>query len=77
VEDGIFFEPTSAEGEIVRLEAAVVAPNVQPKEILQALRQRVDSAFLPRRIHMLDSLPRNSTGKIPKEEILKLVSQPR
>ena len=33
--------------------------------VLAALRQRVDTAFLPRRIVAVPALPREPTGKLP------------
>jgi len=33
------------------------------------LRQRLDPIFLPRPLIFLDSLPRNSTGKLPRSAL--------
>ena len=70
VQDGSFWLPPDepAHG-IVRLIAFVVAPALAPatlhEHIVGALRQRVDAAFLPRRIVTVPSLPREPTGKLP------------
>jgi acyl-coenzyme A synthetase/AMP-(fatty) acid ligase len=48
-----------------RLCAVVVAPGMLPKDIVRALRQRIDAVFLPRPLIMLEKLPRNATGKLP------------
>jgi hypothetical protein len=56
-----------------RLAAIVVAPNVDAATILAALRERIDPAFLPRPLHLVDTLPRNALGKLPRAEILRLV----
>jgi len=71
VQDGAFWLPPDASGGgVVRPIAFVVAPTLAPQalheQLLAALRQRVDAAFLPRRIVAVDALPREaSTGKLP------------
>lgn len=74
VRDGAFFLPgdSQEEGHISRLAAAVVAPGLERAHILQALRKRVDAAFLPRPLLLCEQLPRNSTGKLPREALLAL-----
>lgn len=48
-----------------RLEALVVAePPVSTEELAQYLRERLDSAKLPRTIHLVASLPRSEGGKL-------------
>jgi len=75
VQDGVFFMPHEQEGITARLAAFVVAPELDAREILKALRQRLDPAFLPRPIHKVDALPRNSTGKLPRNSLDKLLQQ--
>lgn len=68
VRDGAFWLPPAGPAEdagVVRLMAFVVAPGVRPDAVLAALRQRVDPAFLPRRIVAVEALPREATGKLP------------
>jgi acyl-coenzyme A synthetase/AMP-(fatty) acid ligase len=67
VEDGAFHLPADADAEITRLAAFVVAPGRTRAELLAALRQRIDPLFLPRPLILLDHLPRNATGKLPRE----------
>ena len=72
VQDGTFFLPTDQESSnagIVRLSAVVVAPTLDSATLLRHLRASIDPAFLPRPLIMVDSLPRNSTGKLPLEEL--------
>ncbi|MEO6362245.1 MAG: AMP-binding protein [Caldimonas sp.] len=67
VVDGAFWMPPDGDAEsggIARLVAFVVAPGVSAGRIAAALRQRVDAAFVPRRIVHLEALPREATGKI-------------
>ena len=73
VTDGVFFMPDEQNHSITRLIALVVAPTLTAAQLTQALRTRIDAAFLPRPICFVDALPRNSTGKLPRESIAALV----
>jgi acyl-coenzyme A synthetase/AMP-(fatty) acid ligase len=53
------------EGGVVRLAALVVAPDLSVAQLMEALRQRIDAAFLPRPLLRVEQLPRNATGKLP------------
>ncbi len=77
VTDAVFFMPDESDHQITRLVAIVVAPTKTAAQITAALRKRIDAAFLPRPIHFVDALPRNSTGKLPREAIAALVSRLR
>lgn len=78
VVDGAFYLPDeeAADG-ITRLAACVVAPTLTRRELLAALRQRIDPIFLPRPLLLLDRLPRNATGKLPKNALQELFAQHR
>ena len=67
--DGTFFVPDAVEAgsREARLLAFVVAPDRTRKQILEGLRSRVDPVFLPRPLVLVDALPRNPTGKLPRE----------
>jgi acyl-coenzyme A synthetase/AMP-(fatty) acid ligase len=72
VRDGAFVVPDQ-EGETVRrLTAYVVAPGLTEKALMKALRRRMDAAFLPRPLHLVEALPRNATGKLPRQAIAEL-----
>ena len=73
--DGVFFMPEEHDGNTVRLAAFVVAPDLDTREILAALRLRIDPAFLPRPIHKVESLPRNATGKLSRASLAALLQQ--
>ncbi len=75
VKDGVFFMPEEKAGETSRLTAFVVAAELSGSEILSALRQRMDAIFLPRPLHIVDTLPRNSTGKLTRDSLEKLFQQ--
>lgn len=74
--DGAFYMPDD-EGpdHVTRLMAFVVAPTLRAGEVLDALRQRFDPVFLPRPLVFLDTLPRNSTGKLPRHVLKELAMQ--
>ena len=72
VVDGAFWMPPDSDGDaagVVRLVAFVVAPGVARERIVAALRDRVDAAFLPRRIVHVDALPREATGKLTRARL--------
>ena len=72
--DGAFYMPDDAEADgVTRLTAFVVAPAISPASVLAALRERVDPVFLPRPLIFVDALPRNATGKLPREALQALV----
>jgi acyl-coenzyme A synthetase/AMP-(fatty) acid ligase len=71
VRDGVFFMPDESGDAVTRLTALVVAPGLTRDVVLAALRERVDAVFLPRPLYFLDALPRNATGKLPREALLR------
>lgn len=77
VHDAAFLVPDDQAGPVARLVAFAVAPGRSSQELLAALRQRIDAAFLPRPLHVIDALPRNATGKIPRETLLALAARLR
>jgi acyl-coenzyme A synthetase/AMP-(fatty) acid ligase len=76
VRDGAFWLPpaTTVEG-VARPVAFVVAPGVTRAQLLAHLRERVDPVLLPRRIVMLDALPRDPSGKLPAQRLAALAAQ--
>jgi acyl-coenzyme A synthetase/AMP-(fatty) acid ligase len=66
-------EPDGAR--VARLMAFVVAPDLRPDAILDALRARIDPVFLPRPLLFVDELPRNALGKLPREILLRLAGR--
>ncbi len=77
--DGALYWPQDgqidAEARIQRPVAFVVAPTLGEAELLHALRDRIDPAFMPRPIHFVTALPRNSTGKLPQQALAELARQ--
>jgi len=71
--DGAFFMPDElSHDHVTRLSACVVAPNLTATQLLAILRTKIDPVFLPRPLLFLENLPRNATGKLPREELKKL-----
>jgi len=73
VRDGAFVMPANDEEGVPRLMAFAVAPNVSKEYIMGELRHRVDAAFLPRPLCLVDALPRNETGKLPLRALKDLL----
>lgn len=73
--DGAFFCPDAAAGQEPRLMAFVVAPGRTRDELLGALKDRIDPVFMPRPLRILDGLPRNANGKLPRAELKALAQQ--
>jgi len=63
-------EPGHAVG---RIAALVVAPQREVADLLHELRALMDPVFLPRPLRKVEALPRNETGKLPREALLALL----
>jgi acyl-coenzyme A synthetase/AMP-(fatty) acid ligase len=75
VRDGVFVMPEEEDGAVTRLMAFVVAPGLGSESVMNALRQRIDAAFLPRPLCFVESLPRNATGKLPRQALTKFITE--
>jgi len=76
VRDAVVFLPDQQRGaEVTRPGALVVAPGMTRAAVLDALRERVDAVFLPRPLYLVDALPRNATGKLPRDTLQELLRQ--
>ncbi|MEN1944895.1 AMP-binding protein [Luteimonas sp. MJ293] len=75
VHDGVVLQlGEEGAGGVRRIAAVVVAPGLDERAILAALRCVVDPVFLPRRLRLVLSLPRNETGKLPRTALLELLA---
>jgi len=73
VEDAVFFMPEEkTDDQITRLLLFVVAPTLDTHSLTLALRDRIDSVFLPRPIIFMQALPRSKTGKLPQAALIEL-----
>jgi acyl-coenzyme A synthetase/AMP-(fatty) acid ligase len=74
VRDAVLFQPQpDSIATIRRLAALVVAPGCNAKQIRERLAASVDPAFLPRPLKIVDALPRNELGKLPRERLLAML----
>ena len=73
VEDAAVFQLDAEDGAVRRIAALAVAPTLDEARILQALRASVDPVFLPRPLRCVAALPRNETGKLPRDRLLSLL----
>ncbi len=72
VVDGTFLIDEASGAAVPRLRALAVAPGLPAERIMQALRERLDPAFLPRPLTLVATLPRNPLGKLVRAEMLRL-----
>ncbi|MCW8918362.1 MAG: AMP-binding protein [Gammaproteobacteria bacterium] len=74
VRDGIFFLPQEElDGRTTRLSAAAVTDGLGETALIEALRRRIDAAFLPRPLVIVEKLPRNESGKLPLDQLKQLI----
>jgi acyl-coenzyme A synthetase/AMP-(fatty) acid ligase len=60
---------------VTRLMACVVAPGMTVAELTRALRPLIDPVFLPRPLLLVEALPRNATGKLPRPALQALLAE--
>ena len=72
--DGVFVAPEEEVESVARLMAFVVAPGHTSETLMNALRQRIDAAFLPRPLCIVDALPRSATGKLPRQSLNQIAA---
>ena len=78
VDDGVVFQlDACARTGVRRIAALAVAPKLAAADILAVLREHVDPVFLPRPLRCVDVLPRNETGKLPRDVLSRLVKGKR
>lgn len=71
VADAVVFQPEGhSAGAVRRVAALVVSEQLNATQILDQLRESIDPAFLPRPLRVVDRLPRNELGKLPREALL-------
>ncbi len=70
VDDAVVFQLDADAHGVRRLAALAVAPQLDEPGILASLRKAIDPVFLPRPLRRVAALPRNATGKLPREALL-------
>jgi len=77
VEDAVFFIPEENPDEKARLAALVVAPNLNIREITSFFKKQTDPAFMPRPLIIVEKLPYNESGKLPRKSLIDLFKKSR
>lgn len=78
VQDAVVFQPgADSVATIRRVAALVVAPGLTAAQIRERLAATIDPAFLPRPLVLVDALPRNELGKLPRERLLSALTANR
>jgi acyl-coenzyme A synthetase/AMP-(fatty) acid ligase len=76
VKDAVVFQPEqSSVGTIQRVAALVVAPGMAARDVLDRLASSVDPAFMPRPLLIVEALPRNELGKLPKARLMSALQR--
>ena len=75
VDDAVAVQAAADRHGVRRIQVAVVAPAVDDRTLLDALRRHLDPVFLPRRILRLERLPRNPVGKLRRADVLALFGE--
>jgi len=73
VDDGVFFIPKESEDSRIRLAVLVVSSTLSKAQIMKLLAQQIDFVFLPRPIKIVDHLPYNKLGKLPLNDLIKMM----
>ncbi len=77
VVDGVIFEPADSQRRGDRLAALVVAPDLDVSDILSALKNKVETVFLPRPMIKVPVLPRQETGKLATKAVREMFARMR
>ncbi len=75
IDDGAFWLPDEAPDGVVRPIAFVVAPTLDAKAVVAALRERLEPAFVPRRVIHVDGFPREATGKLTAQTLARFAHE--
>jgi acyl-coenzyme A synthetase/AMP-(fatty) acid ligase len=75
VRDAVVVQLAAEPGHAVGRIAALVVSEREEADILRDLRALMDPVFLPRPLRRVDVLPRNETGKLPRDAVLALLGQ--
>lgn len=74
VEDAVVFRQEHKVNQRERLAALVVAQGGTSEQLREALLKNIDPIFLPRPLCIVPALPYNSTGKLPRADLIASLS---
>lgn len=77
VVDAVILAPELLDENTNKLAALVVAPSLTKDQIRRKLAKMIDPVFLPRPLYLVDQLPRNEAGKLPRAALLKMLDSLR
>jgi acyl-coenzyme A synthetase/AMP-(fatty) acid ligase len=77
VTDGAFLVPDDTAASVTRLIAFAVSESLDAQAICRSLQARIDPVFIPRPLYLVDKLPRNETGKLPRDALAALLERIR
>jgi acyl-coenzyme A synthetase/AMP-(fatty) acid ligase len=75
IKDGVFFVPDIKDNKRIRLAALVIAPGLTEEDILARLVDSIDQIFLPKPLLIVDHLPYNEMGKLPRTALLSTLNR--
>ena len=73
VRDGAVFQLDDEHAGVRRIAAVYVSDTLNEEAMRAGLRRSIDPVFLPRPLRRVAALPRNDTGKLPREALLHLL----
>lgn len=77
VVDGVVFMPESGQQTITRPVALVVGNDITKQQLSTRFAAHLDPVFMPRPLLLVDALPREDNGKLPRAKLLAFYQQLR
>lgn len=77
VVDGVVFMPESGQQAITRPVALVVGSGITKQQLSARFAAHLDPVFMPRPLLLVDALPREDNGKLPRAKLLAFYRQLR
>jgi acyl-coenzyme A synthetase/AMP-(fatty) acid ligase len=77
VVDGVVFMPEAGQQAITRPVALVVGNGITKQQLSTRFAEHLDPVFMPRPLLLVDALPREDNGKLPRAKLLAFYQQLR
>jgi acyl-coenzyme A synthetase/AMP-(fatty) acid ligase len=77
VVDGVVFMPEAGQQAITRTVALVVGKDITKQQLSARFAEHLDPVFMPRPLLLVDALPREDNGKLPRSKLLAFYQQLR